>query len=83
MSIDYIRVYQRKDKINIGCDPADFPTKAYIDTCVFLFRSRGLALVTDTEQRYIDTYTNPNLTTWEQAKQPWPRNRLAQPGQKC
>lgn len=30
MLIDYIRVYQRSDSINIGCDPADFPTAAYI-----------------------------------------------------
>ncbi|KAF5333605.1 hypothetical protein D9611_002501 [Ephemerocybe angulata] len=31
MEIDYIRVYQRSDSINIGCDPEDFPTKAYIE----------------------------------------------------
>jgi len=32
MSIDYIRVYQPKDNINIGCDPDKFPTSTYIDT---------------------------------------------------
>lgn len=31
MKIDYIRVYQREDAINIGCDPKDFPTEAYIN----------------------------------------------------
>jgi hypothetical protein len=31
MLIDYVRVYQRKDEINIGCDPKDYPTKKYID----------------------------------------------------
>jgi beta-glucan synthesis-associated protein KRE6 len=31
MKIDYIRVYQRKDSVNIGCDPSDFPTAAYIN----------------------------------------------------
>jgi len=31
LSVDWIRVYQPSDKINIGCDPDDFPTKAYID----------------------------------------------------
>jgi hypothetical protein len=36
MSIDYIRVYQPKDAINIGCDPKDFPTAAYIQTSVSL-----------------------------------------------
>lgn len=34
MSIDYIRVYQRKNAINIGCDPKDFPTAAYIEAWV-------------------------------------------------
>ncbi|KAL1752846.1 beta-glucan synthesis-associated [Schizophyllum commune] len=31
MSIDYIRVYQPSDRINIGCDPPGFPTSAYIE----------------------------------------------------
>ncbi|KAL6309870.1 glycoside hydrolase family 16 protein [Sparassis latifolia] len=31
MSIDYIRVYQDPSNINIGCDPKDFPTAAYIN----------------------------------------------------
>ncbi|KAJ7595546.1 beta-glucan synthesis-associated [Mycena floridula] len=31
MSIDWIRVYQPKNAINIGCDPEDFPTQAYIN----------------------------------------------------
>lgn len=34
MSIDYIRVYQPKDAVNIGCDPVDFPTAKYIETYV-------------------------------------------------
>ncbi|EIM92127.1 beta-glucan synthesis-associated [Stereum hirsutum FP-91666 SS1] len=31
MRIDYIRVYQYSDSINIGCDPPDFPTATYIN----------------------------------------------------
>lgn len=31
MRVDWIRVYQPKDSINIGCDPTDFPTEAYIN----------------------------------------------------
>jgi hypothetical protein len=34
MSIDYIRVYQPKDAVNVGCDPAGAPTQAYINKCV-------------------------------------------------
>ena len=41
MSIDYIRVYQKKGEINIGCDPPDFPTQAYItEYVVYLNRLR-------------------------------------------
>jgi beta-glucanase (GH16 family) len=32
MSIDYIRVYQHKNSINIGCDPKGYPTSDYIET---------------------------------------------------
>ena len=31
MLVDYVRVYQRADQINIGCDPADHPTADYIN----------------------------------------------------
>lgn len=30
LRVDWIRVYQDPDEINIGCDPSDFPTAAYI-----------------------------------------------------
>ncbi|KAI0300491.1 beta-glucan synthesis-associated [Multifurca ochricompacta] len=30
MLVDYVRVYQRKDSINIGCNPPDYPTMDYI-----------------------------------------------------
>ena len=36
LSIDYVRVYQPKNAINIGCDPVDFPTAKYIETWVVL-----------------------------------------------
>ncbi|EJF66804.1 glycoside hydrolase family 16 protein [Dichomitus squalens] len=31
MKVDWIRVYQDPDNINVGCDPSDFPTAAYIN----------------------------------------------------
>ena len=37
MSVDWVRVYQRPDSKNIGCDPKDFPTQSYINTCVVFF----------------------------------------------
>jgi len=29
--VDYVRVWQVDDELNIGCNPPDFPTKAYIE----------------------------------------------------
>ncbi|GMF04296.1 unnamed protein product [[Candida] boidinii] len=31
MNIDYVRVYQPEDEINLTCDPADYPTFDYIN----------------------------------------------------
>ncbi|KAJ7472266.1 glycoside hydrolase family 16 protein [Mycena galericulata] len=56
LSLDYIRVYQYPDSINVGCNPPDFPTQDYINT-------------------YIESYTNPLLTTWvDDYKQTIPKN---------
>ena len=53
MSIDYIRIYQPKNAVNIGCDPNDFPTRAYVDTFVImLWWSLRL-----TEWSFLDTWT--------------------------
>ena len=30
MRVDYVRVYQPSGSVNIGCDPKDYPTAAYI-----------------------------------------------------
>ena len=34
MKVDWVRIYQPKNAINIGCDPKDFPTAAYINEYV-------------------------------------------------
>ncbi|KAJ7086832.1 beta-glucan synthesis-associated [Mycena belliarum] len=58
MRIDWVRVYQHPGRINIGCDPPERPTSAYINT-------------------YIESYTNPLLTTWvDDYHQPIPKNSL-------
>ena len=31
MRVDYVRVYQPTGSKNIGCDPPEFPTAAYIN----------------------------------------------------
>ncbi|TDL27014.1 glycoside hydrolase family 16 protein, partial [Rickenella mellea] len=42
MLVDYIRVYQPKDAHNIGCDPTDFPTRAYIETYLEAYTNPNL-----------------------------------------
>ena len=68
MRVDYVRVYQKPGEKNIGCDPPDFPTAAYINECVSIyykiFNKYGLVLIHEISYRYIEAYTNPNLTTW-------------------
>ena len=44
LKIDWIRVYQPANAINLGCDPPDFPTAAYINEYAFLPLSRRLPL---------------------------------------
>ena len=80
MQVDYVRVYQRKGQTNIGCDPADYPTKTYIDnhpdayssmySCSALCLNRPLIRL---------LLSDPNLTFWSQpqpvgAGYSWPKN---------
>ncbi|KAF8649109.1 hypothetical protein AX16_006007 [Volvariella volvacea WC 439] len=37
--IDYVRVYQRSDSINYGCDPEAFPTADYINRHIQAYRN--------------------------------------------
>ncbi|EIN12881.1 glycoside hydrolase family 16 protein [Punctularia strigosozonata HHB-11173 SS5] len=47
LKIDYIRVYQREDSINIGCDPSDFPTAAYINQYIEAYSNPNLTTWVD------------------------------------
>ncbi|KAF4573075.1 hypothetical protein EYR36_007585 [Pleurotus pulmonarius] len=42
MRVDWIRVYQPKDNINIGCDPKDFPTADYINQYIDAYSNPNL-----------------------------------------
>jgi hypothetical protein len=42
LSIDWVRVYQPSDAINIGCDPKDFPTADYINTYIEAYTNPNL-----------------------------------------
>lgn len=59
MSIDYIRVYQPIDKVQITCDPEDFPTKAYIDAYIEAYTNPELMTW---KQQYGQPWPRNNLT---------------------
>lgn len=63
MSIDWVRVYQKADEINVGCDPDDFPTADYITKHSEAYNNPNLTLWGNTaEEGGYGAY--------------WPRNRL-------
>jgi len=52
MYVDYIRVYQPSDAINIGCDPPNFPTQAYIKQYIEAYTNPNLTT-------WVDDYKQP------------------------
>ncbi|KIK96257.1 glycoside hydrolase family 16 protein [Paxillus rubicundulus Ve08.2h10] len=42
MTIDWVRVYQPKNAVNVGCDPKDFPTAAYINEYIEAYTNPNL-----------------------------------------
>ncbi|EGW31648.1 uncharacterized protein SPAPADRAFT_51638 [Spathaspora passalidarum NRRL Y-27907] len=42
--IDYVRVYQPKDQINVGCEPAGYPTQDYINRHANIYNNANLTL---------------------------------------
>lgn len=47
MYVDYIRVYQHPDRINVGCDPKDRPTAQYIKDHPKLYQDASLRTFKD------------------------------------
>ncbi|PPQ67112.1 hypothetical protein CVT25_005713 [Psilocybe cyanescens] len=52
MRVDWIRVYQPKDSINVGCDPKDFPTAVYINQYIEAYTNPNLTT-------WVDDYKQP------------------------
>ncbi|KAI5480337.1 glycoside hydrolase family 16 protein [Pseudohyphozyma bogoriensis] len=60
MRIDYVRVYQDSDNVNVGCSPPDYPTAEYIAAYPEQFNNPNATLLADTgmsfpKNRLIDT----------------------------
>lgn len=51
MRVDYVRVYQPENAINIGCDPPDFPTAAYIEKHYEAYHNPNLTTWTESRER--------------------------------
>ncbi|XP_006461090.1 hypothetical protein AGABI2DRAFT_204568 [Agaricus bisporus var. bisporus H97] len=47
MRVDYVRVYQPEDAINIGCDPKEFPTADYINKYIEAYTKPNLTTWVD------------------------------------
>ncbi|TIA94036.1 hypothetical protein E3P81_00471 [Wallemia ichthyophaga] len=52
MKVDWVRVYQPENDINIGCDPKEMPTAAYIDSHKQAYSNQNLT----TWKQYMDQY---------------------------
>ncbi|EJU00016.1 glycoside hydrolase family 16 protein [Dacryopinax primogenitus] len=59
--VDYVRVYQRQGQTNIGCDPADHPTAAYINKHIEAYSNWNLTTW--------DSYAQASGSVW-------PKNKL-------
>jgi Beta-glucan synthesis-associated protein SKN1/KRE6/Sbg1 len=45
MLVDYVRVYQRKESMNVGCNPKAYPTMDYIDNHLHAYQGMLLPCV--------------------------------------
>ncbi|KAI0316214.1 beta-glucan synthesis-associated [Amylostereum chailletii] len=64
MLVDYVRVYQPKGAHNVGCDPPEFPTAAYIEAYKPAYTNPNF---TNWDKDYFGV---------TQYGQTWPKNRL-------
>jgi len=56
MKVDYIRVYQPQGEENIGCEPPDFPTQAYIDQYIDAYTNPNLTTWVDDYHQTVPRY---------------------------
>lgn len=55
MYVDYVRVYQPKDQINVGCNPDSHPTENYIQKHIEAYSNANLT--TWAQYGQVSTYT--------------------------
>ncbi|GAA5822071.1 hypothetical protein JCM10212_005203, partial [Sporobolomyces blumeae] len=47
LRVDYVRVYQKSDSYNVGCDPKKYPTSDYINNHMELYTNNNLTTFKD------------------------------------
>jgi len=50
--IDYVRLYQPPDQVNVGCDPPGYPTQQYIDDHKKIYYNPNITLFADSGYPY-------------------------------
>ena len=68
MLVDWVRLYQDPEQIDVGCDPEDMPTKKYIERHADAYHNANLTIWGEGEGGYGAV---------------WPRNRLYGDGEAC
>ena len=53
MRVDYVRIWQKRGEINIGCDPEDYPTADYIQRHIEAYSNWNLTTWADAEPRCV------------------------------
>jgi len=79
MLVDYVRVYQRVGKRNIGCSPKDYPTEDYINRNLEAYTSLScLKSCTSSFLLTASLHVDPQLKYWStgpaSANNTWPKN---------
>ena len=77
MRVDYVRVYQPKGKVNIGCSTERYPTAQYISACITVAGPLFCkALTPSLAEDMAESYVNPNITLMADMGLDFPKNRL-------
>jgi hypothetical protein len=81
MLVDYVRVYQQENLVNIGCSPKDYPTADYIANHAEAYHSlsflyRGTSSMLADSFLHVDAQLQYWTTGAAGANHTFPRNKL-------
>ena len=59
MKVDWVRIYQYEEDMNIGCDPVSHPTNNYINALVTLLSPTSILTISVAFRRHIRIQISP------------------------